>query len=81
MAKHKSYVYTRSASNMATTQLFLLVKPLQTYQVGDDVENAIKDFKRFFELTNLSKEQANMFASCFLSAKPEEYKKSELGRK
>ena len=80
-----NYVYTRSASNMATTQLFQMVKQPPTYQVGDDVENAIKDFQRYFELTNLPKEQANMFARCFLSPEAEEEYKNrphkELGRK
>ena len=47
---------TEKSLNMATTKLFEFVKKPKPFELGDDVEDATKDFKKYFELTNIIEE-------------------------
>ena len=74
-------VLTRSGNetthNMATTKLLEFVKKPKTFEIGDDVEDAIKDFNKYFELTNVIDEYKILFVQAFLSDKAHDlYKKT-----
>ena len=58
---------TKSAANMATTQILQHIKPPDRFSINDNAKNFEKEMKLYFEMLQLPQEQQNLLFPAFLS--------------